>query len=263
MEYSVEGNNMATKLRAIYETLKTLDTASQIRFCETFLKTTPSMRSCQTLAMLFSDALRDNEALDYRHETFLTSAGRKNTQSVRTRVHDCLSRPKSNPLTVNLNNGQYQFTYLGREFSPLRHLGLGWVDYFAKTEVRPVLGEVKCGDDENPFYAFIQLLTYLSETATAHQIARAVAHHELQMDVKFPQKFDLHILLVKHQAFKPASTKHQLIDSTRRLVEQLKDELASEYPSASAVIGNVLCLRMDSHAFDLDSAVSLDCIWAA
>lgn len=254
---------MTTKLRSLYHGIQSpSNTADHIKLCDDLLKRNENTVQGQTIADLFADALAENAAFNYAHERFLTHAERANVQTVRTRVHDCLSSPQRNPITVQLESQQYRFSYLGREFSPLRHLGLGWVDYFAKTDIRPVLGEVKCNDDKNPFYAFIQLLTYLSETATENQIRRAQAHRELQIDVTFPQPFDLHILLVDHQAFKPASTKHQLIDSTRRLAEQFKQALATRHPSAAAVVGNVLCLRLNSDAFDQVSPVSLDCIWA-
>jgi hypothetical protein len=124
-----------------------------------------------------------------------------------------------------------------------------------------VLGEVKCGDDKTPFYAFIQLLTYLSEMATANQIARANKHHELELAVSFPQKFDLHILLVDHQAFKPASTKHGLIASTHLLAKRFIEQLRTKYSSAADVVGHVLCLRMTADAFGQDATVSFECLW--
>lgn len=251
-----------TQLRDLYTTLRTQNTADHINWCNDLLERTTSGIQGLTLSAMFHQALADNANLDFIGDKFFTNADRANAQTVRTRVHDCLSKTQGNPITVNLDTGPYMFMYLGREFSPLRHLNLGWVDYFAKTDCVPVLGEVKCNDDQNPFYAFIQLLTYLSEMATPNQITRATTHGELQIDVNFPQKFDLHILLVDHQAFNPKSKRHQLIESTRRLAKQFKCELVNQFPPATDVVGNVLCLRMNPESFNDDDAVSLDCIWA-
>lgn len=81
----------------------------------------------------------------------------------------------------------YDFEYIEREVSPLRTTkakfdngkpakssGTGGLDFIGwnTTKKLPVLGEIKVLNDQNPFYAIIQLLTYLSEISTQNQIDR-------------------------------------------------------------------------------------------
>lgn len=156
----------------------------------------------------------------------------------------------------------YQFTYLNRQLPPLRRegageptSGAGGIDYTARSGPRPVLGEVKRESDQNPFYALVQLLTYLSEMATEKQVARATQHEEFGLSLAFPQPFDLHILLAD---FNDRGEKGPLIDLTRRLAAAFKTRLAIYPVPAAAVVGTVMCLRLDSGAF-ADRYV--DCVW--
>ena len=69
--------------------------------------------------------------------------------------------------------------------------GRGGMDYIAVRNATPILGEIKVKDDANSFYAFIQLLTYLSEMATPNQIQRAIGHKLFGSVIEEISSFDL------------------------------------------------------------------------
>jgi hypothetical protein len=172
----------------------------------------------------------------------------------------------------------YQFRWVNREIPPFRQenagnpfSGAGGVDYTAVTlgdEVRLILGEIKYSSnsslDQNAFYAFIQLLWYLSRMATKNQIERAHRYSSAEcggfgVEPIWPQRFDLHILLVDlHLLPKSTQTAHrELITLTKALAEDFIQTLPIE---VSNVVGGIFCLQMDSAAFANGSPV-LRCDW--
>ncbi|MEN9667824.1 MAG: hypothetical protein RLZZ326_4187, partial [Planctomycetota bacterium] len=158
----------------------------------------------------------------------------------------------------------YSFHYVGRQVPPFRQegagaprSGAGGIDYTAVADKTPVLGEIKRSGDKNAFYAFVQLLTYLSEMATANQVARATKHKEFGVALKHPQRFDLHVLLTD---LNPRSATQSLIGQTHELAEAFRKSLGKE---AEKVLGKILCLQMDSAEFPDDAAPALHCDWVA
>ncbi len=102
---------------------------------------------------------------------------------------------------VILTNPPYTFGVHNREVAHLRgpnSSGLrtgAFVDYVGSTSSRPILGEVK-RNEKNPFYALIQLLTYLSEIATENQIERWKEFGVFgERTSQLTWTFDLHIVL--------------------------------------------------------------------
>ena len=135
--------------------------------------------------------------------------------------------------------------------------------------VRLVLGEIKYSSksslDKNAFYAFVQLLWYLSRMATENQIERAQLYSSAEcggFGVKpmWPQRFDLHILLVDlHLLPKSTQKAHrELIALTKALAEEFIRKLPSEVPK---VVGKIFCLQMDSAAFTTKRNPALGCDW--
>ncbi len=164
----------------------------------------------------------------------------------------------------------YAFRYIEREISPLRtprgryadgdlasKSGAGGVDYVGVVDADgdrpciPVLGEIKRGGDKDTFYAFLQLLTYLSEIASAPQTARA-SRFLFQGRLPPRTRWDLHVLLAD---FNPRSAAEPLIESTRRLVTSFKAALASSSDHA-AILGRVSCLHMNTATFDGELALA-------
>lgn len=260
---------MTTKLRSLYEELKHSSTADQQRRCEVFLRKLDSSNPGVTLAEMFHEALKDNARFSNIDQPFLNARSLKQrkvlgpTSRGDNRIVHLLTLGE---VMVKGGPPKYRFNYVGRQVPPFRQEGLGkprsgagGIDYTAKTMVSPILGEIKVGSDQNPFYAFVQLLTYLSEMATKSQIVRANQHQEFGIQLSTPQPFDLHILLAD---FNDRGKKGELIEPANLLADNFKIQLKDRYRSAAAVVGNVLCLRMDSAAFARNEERSLKCDWA-
>ena len=269
VEASIESDTMATKLRSLYATLKMSSTADQQSLCEKFLKKLDSSKPGVTLAQMFDEALKDNARFSNIDQPFLNARSLKDRKPVGptsrgdNRIVHLLT---SGEITVTGGPPEYSFTYVGRQVPPFRQEGLGnprsgagGIDYTGRTKVNPVLGEIKVRSDQNSFYAFVQLLTYLSEMATASQIVRANKHDEFGIHLSTSQPFDLHILLTD---FNDRGKKGKLIEPTHLLADNFKSQLKDHYKLAAAVVGNVLCLRMDSAAFALSKERTLKCDWA-
>lgn len=258
---------MATPMRDLYDGLEGASTADQRRLCESLLTGLESAPEAPNIAALFAASLAGNAAFDNVGQPFLNEPslrGRKplgpDSRGDNRIVH--LLASGGGEVAVRGGPADYRFTYVNRQLPPLRQeragvptSGAGGIDYTARTATRPVLGEVKRGDDQNPFYAFVQLLTYLSEMATERQVARANRHGEFGRPLAFPQPFDLHILLAD---FNDRGEKGPLIDLTWRLAAAFMNRLTSHHGDAAPVVGTILCLRMDSADF---IGRSVECLW--
>ena len=156
----------------------------------------------------------------------------------------------------------YKFQYVEREVPHLRtetmveQDGKGWIDYIAKSDGTPILGEIKYNGDQNPFYAFIQLITYLSEMATENQIERANNHKLFGDGVEDIESFDLHIFLAN---FNDRGEKGKLIDLTFKLAKGFMKRL-EEYPELSQMIRNILCISATINETE-PSFTELKCLW--
>lgn len=164
--------------------------------------------------------------------------------------------------TIRVTGGAdaYAFRYMGREINPWRttraffesgasakNTGAGGVDYLGRVvgEDRPILGEIKVGSDQTPFYAFVQLLNYLSKFATANQVERCHRHEVFGGALSWPPRFDLHILLAD---FNDRGKKRDTIPLTRELASAFLDGLAAA--GQRDLVGQVMCLRMEVATFD-------------
>lgn len=222
------------------------------------------------LTDFFHEALHANAAFENIDQPFVNPATIKARKAIgpdtRCDTRICYLLSLGN---VAVSNGpiNYSFRYVSRELPPQRReaggvptSGAGGIDYTGAVQAGAILGEIKCSTDKgNVFSAFIQLLNYLSEMATENQIKRANKHNEFGIPLQFQQPFDLHILIVDP---KDQSQKMDLIQPTRQLVEQFKIRLNVEYPLTAAVVGNVLCLRMNSADFAQGTSRTLECVWA-
>lgn len=253
---------MATFLREIYEVLGCFSTATHTKMCEDLLRKLQAT-SRDNLAGHFASALEANKTFAQVECSFIPEE-RKNDQGTNPvttamRALDVGLKVQLSPTTT------YQFNFLQREIPHLRAKILGeqenkgWIDYVAHTKLRPILGEIKWKDDKNPFYAFIHLLTYLSEMATSRQIERAVKHHLFGKDILSITSFDLHIFLAN---FNDRGEKGALIERTRELADAFKTRLNRDHPEAALCLGEVLCLF---GTIDEDTKVfsNLGCHWAA
>jgi len=202
----------------------------------------------------FIEALRELEAYDNREEAFnpeeqqRKGPGDVGTGTVIQKLRD---RPVSVPALKD-----YRFEYVARELSPLRttqarapRSGTGGLDYVAildSDSPTPILGEIKVAGDKDAYYAFVQLLTYLSEIASAAQTERANKFLFKNAKIVYPATYDLHILLAD---FNDRGGKGPITTSTHVLAKSFKKLLdgRSERPHH---VGRVMCLRMDAKMFD-------------
>ena len=220
----------------------------------------------------FLEAVRELERYDSRSEGFDPGKGRldpkeRKRNSGTVVVTNCLAA--AHPISVP-NLAPYEFEYLHREVNPLRttrgkfvdgtpatRSGKGGIDYVALLDGRsptPILGEIKFKSDKDAYYAFVQLLTYLSELSSKAQFTRA-NKFLFKCKLVYPVRFDLHILLWEYN---DRGEKGPIIDSTYQLAVAFKARLTAAM-GASCTLGRVLCLRNPPEAF----AGTLNLVWSA
>lgn len=234
---------MATFLRKIYEVLSCFSTATHTSMCNDLLRQLIKGKAKKgNLVRHFVDALEENKTISHIERPFIPES--RGNKTGRNPVASVMAN--SSPLKIRISpETNYEFSFLSREIPHLRAMTVkeqkdkGWIDYVARTASRPVLGEIKWKGDKNSFYAFIQLLTYLSELATPNQITRSVQHDLFGKDIPPITAFDLHIFLAN---FHDQGKKGELIDNTHQLASAFKDRLYSDFPEAATRLGNVLCI---------------------
>jgi hypothetical protein len=238
---------MAVTLRSIYEGLSGCSTANHIGMCDDFLKRINASEN-DNLAQLFADAFVSNRNFNQVEQSFVDenllrdrkplSKASKGTNRV------AYAMSEAGKIDVK-TSPSYEFQYLEREVPHLRteksneHKDKGWIDYIAASNTTPILGEIKYDSDQNPFYAFVQILTYLSEMATPHQITRAVRHRLFGDSIDTIISFDLHIFLAN---FNDRGEKGRLIEPTRQLAVAFKERLQHDNPEAADCVGKILCI---------------------
>ena len=220
------------------------------------------------LAAMFVASLEINSMLEGIGQPLLNAAAPKSRKQVSSgsrgdsRIVYLLSERQS----VAVTNGPrgYSFRCVGYRVPPSRQTqigrpkdAVGAIDYTAVAGKTPVLGEIKRSGDKNAFYAFVQLLTYLSEVAAANQVCSTKEHNEVGIPLGDPQPFDLHILLTD---LDERSATLGLIEPTRQLAELLR---ARRGKQRRGVLGEMLCLQMDSMAFAVGDEPMIDCLWVA
>ena len=100
--------------------------------------------------------------------------------------------------------------------------GLGGIDILLRrNDDTPVVGEIKVANDENPFYALIQSLTYAIELATPKQLARLREHgvYGTNPFINYAGTcVDICVILVNH-------TRSACLEQTKRLATEIVKEL--------------------------------------
>lgn len=234
---------MATFLRELYNVLDGFSTATHTAMCRDMLrKLTMGRRKQGNLAVHFSNALMENLHFSQVSVPFIPDS-RDNDDGTNPVTK---AMANASPITITISpEMNHEFKYVNREVPHLRaatemeeHAG-AWIDYVAHSKNRPILGEIKWEDDKNSFYAFIQLLTYLSEIATPRQIERSLKHNLFGDCFTALTAFDLHIFLCN---FNDRGMKGPLIELTHELASAFKYRLQNDHPDASACLGNVFCI---------------------
>ena len=218
--------------------------------CGDFLRRIDA-QGADNLARLFADALVSNNEFNQVNQPFLDDELLENREPLtpNSRGTNRVTYAMSNAGLIDVGTQPpYVFQYIEREVPHLRTQALeeqndmGWIDYIAAINETPILGEIKYEADQNPFYAFVQMLTYLSEMATPNQIERAVQHHLFGEDIDTISSCDLHIFLAN---FNDRGRKGELIELTRQLATGFKDRLQRDHPEAAISVGNILCISAD------------------
>ncbi len=129
------------------------------------------------------------------------------------------------------NDDSLSFSYIEREIDPRRmtraHFdngssgkssGTGGIDFIAwnnRMEL-PIIGEIKCGSDETPFFAFIQLLMYCSEMATAAQFKRINNTQLFKCEINLP-----YLLYIFLGDFNLRGEKRNFIEPLKKLISKI------------------------------------------
>ena len=238
-----------TALHRYYESLSGKNTSEQTQACSEFL------RDPQRLLTLFLESLAEFEAYCNLDEGF-GSSSRKPLGEDDPRHRVVYKLASSETIRVPEADGDYVFRYVGREINPWRTTkstfsdgrlgrssGSGGVDYLGRTlsgSERPILGEIKATSDQTAFYAFIQLLNYLSKFGTRNQVARCDKFLVFDGPVTYPPRFDLHLLMAD---FNDRGTKQETIGKTRDLADAFRQGVGEM--GQGDLVGRILCLRMD------------------
>lgn len=155
-------------------------------------------------------------------------------------------------------NPELGFEYIEREVSPLttkggvyyengksgKSSGSGGLDFIGwniKNNL-PVLGEIKVKDDENPFYAIIQLLTYLSELSTPNQIKRINYTDLFTGHKNIKGQFYLYILL----------SNYNINSYKRKILLKESKILANNLQKGIKEIKEIVFLKLDNPSADIE-----------
>jgi hypothetical protein len=261
---------MNSEMRQTYSWLKIFSTGTQLNMCEDLIRKLNAKESDQALSTWFAGSVQEHLDFDNRSESFLGNHKRTvldHESKGTNQVTFLLQEAGTIFVRDHEHANSYQFQYLQREIAPLRqtasgkeYSGAGGIDYVGlANDKNPVLGEIKVGSDQNPFYALVQLLTYLSELATPNQLERANRFKLFAKDnIESPTPFDLHILLAD---FNDRGERGKLIEPARQLAVAFKLRLQQEYPQLAGWIGQILCLKLSTSEFEQSKHV--ECLWVA
>jgi hypothetical protein len=257
-----------TTLRKRYLRLKNMDTKARLTECETLIS------DVSPLVHEFVKAAGELGGYDRREDRFYPEGQRKTTPHVKKGATEMFGSLRRQPVTVP-DIPSYTFRITDREINPLRTIGVraldgtsvsrkgragGGLDYIGLLEgsaAIPILGEIKAGVDNDTYYAFVQLLTYLTELSTPAQLARANKYlFGERLRLNEPIRFDLHVLLADYNA--KGKEKQAILQGTRLLAKAFRTKMEG-IMGARHSLGLVLCLRTSMSTF----AGSLELVWPA
>lgn len=256
---------MSTLLRDLYSVLSLLSVNSQIAVCEDLIRTLRSKgtknegsKPTKNLAALFCKALENNSEFNQIDIPMTKSSRTKSTNPIAPIMK------KSGPLSVETPNGEiYKFDFVEQEIKHLRASSkkeqkvTASIDYIATAGDMPILGEIKWKNDKNPFYALIQLLTYLSEFATPNQVQRCIKHNHFNIGENQSTQFDLQIMLGN---FNDKSEKFKFIELTKELANAFKERLNNDHPKEAKILNNIYCIHVEVPKTQ-DRFSKLECRW--
>lgn len=202
-----------TELRYFYENLKLFSTTTQLCMLNDLLRGNSYLK----LVEMYKTSKEIFEKYDNNEESFLGNASRKEITATDGKLfkgtEDVIAlwmKSENSPTVEVFGNRNLDFIYIDREVRTFRTTGSYWwntcenanksgqggLDFIAWNGT-PVLGEIKVCGDENPFYALVQLVTYLSEISTENQIKR-INKHKLFGNAEQFLTFDLYVVLADY-----------------------------------------------------------------
>ena len=134
------------------------------------------------------------------------------------------------------NDIALSFRYIEREIDPRRMTkatyddgssgkssGIGGIDFIGwnNKSSLPIIGEIKCGSDETPFFAFLQLLMYCAEMATPLQLNRVNGTELFKSKITLP--YLLYIFLAD---FNLHGEKGKFIEPLKNLIRKVVSEIS-------------------------------------
>ena len=226
-----------TKLRNFYSLLRDLTTSTQLEILNDF-----SGKKLKRLVKIYNESKVHFSRYNNVDEPFISNVKRgdlPNKVSKIKNTNDITSLLEQKNKTNNkvLSNSNFDFRYINREVSTIRtsrsefdtgksakSSGLGGLDFIGiSTNNIPILGEIKVNNDEDPFFALIQLLTYLSELTTQNQIKRINKHKLFGINIDDDSKFYLYIMFHHNQKLKTGWK--EIYNKTKLLSDNLKHKI--------------------------------------
>tara|TARA_R110002072_G_scaffold7503_2_gene40964 strand:- start:762112 stop:762882 length:771 start_codon:yes stop_codon:yes gene_type:complete len=227
-----------TRLREFYKFLGIFSTETHLKILEDFNR----KNNYTKLIKIFEES-QVHFAKYSSNDSFTSASKRKALPSLPIhtikRTNDFVAILESNKTNKINKNPDFDFVFIDREISPFRTTGgikfetgksgkssgTGGLDFIGKNIKNglPIIGEIKVGNDKNPFFAVIQLLTYLSELTTNNQLERIRSTNlfknrttKVKSDI-----FYLYILLSNYNLNSPL--KKKLLNESQKLAQKLKE----------------------------------------
>lgn len=245
-----------TKLREFYKFLRLFSTDTEIEILKDFNR----KENFKKLIEIYEDSKVHFEKF-CSVDKFIGDSKRKNLPEkpmLINNTNDVITVLNSKNNNIIKNSQSLNFEYIEREISPLRitggvyfetgksgkSSGTGGLDFIGwnKKSNLPILGEVKVKNDENPFFAIIQLLTYLSELTTKNQIKRINYTNLFKNQIKSNSGFYLYILVSNYN--KRSNQKMILLDESKKLAKNLQSNIKE--------IKEIVFLKLDTPSDDIE-----------
>lgn len=228
----------STKLRAFYEFLSSLRLRTETQKC--IMDDLTRKDIYKRLVKLFDQSYNHIESTyDNTNEPFFNPNANRKPIIYKTSLkstNDVISHFLSNNKKLFVVPSMYNFEYIEREVSPLRTTnaifangksakssGTGGLDFIGWNASKnlPVLGEIKVDTDQNPFYAIIQLLTYLSEISTPKQIDRINIYKHFGMANSLSSNTKFYLYIISCRQINSNQKYEQLLPSAKDLAKKI------------------------------------------
>lgn len=240
-------------IRCFYESLKVFSTETQ----KYMLKDLNRKNNYNKLVGLYKKSYNRIVIYNNPNEPMLDKSNSKRKQLPITikrikNTVEVVSVISTHKPSISVSNPKYDFEYIEREINPLRTTngiydtglkasasGTGGLDFIGwnLNSNLPILGEIKVAGDQNPFYALIQLLTYLSEISTPNQINRINKHSLFGKNLISNERIKFYLYILSCREVNHKKKYDRFLDDTKILAKQISTSINQ--------IEDIIFLRMD------------------